>query len=177
VLDDQDMVYLSIIESPQRVKLAAAIGQRLPAYATASGKAILAFLPEKAVLHILNQGMPRLTPYTHVTPEAFFTDLISVRERGFALSEQELEDDINAVAAPVFDMEGRPIASVAVASPAFRLTHERMMEIGPVLVSVTREISQEVKMAAVPRAYAALDDFVAEGNSELVHTSKSPLEN
>jgi IclR family acetate operon transcriptional repressor len=150
VLDDKDVVYLGIIESPQRVKLAAAIGQRLPAYATASGKAILAYLPEKMVHRILEMGMPQLTPYTQVTPNAFFKDVYSIRERGFAISEQEFEDHINAVASPIFDPEGRPIASVAVAGPAYRLTHERMMEIGPILVATTREISQEVKMIAIP---------------------------
>jgi IclR family acetate operon transcriptional repressor len=166
VLDDEDVVYLSIIDSPQRVKLAAAIGQRLPAYATASGKAILAFLPEKVVLRILDRGMPQLTPFTHISSDTFFEDIHSIRERGFAISEQEFEDDINAVAAPVFDPEGQPIASVAVASPAFRLTHERMMEIGPILVAVTGEISQEVKMAAIPKANSTVDTQAAMGYSK-----------
>ena len=47
VLDEMDVVYLAVNESPQRVKLAAAPGQRLPAFCTASGKAILAFMPEE----------------------------------------------------------------------------------------------------------------------------------
>lgn len=166
ILDDSEVVYLSIIESPQRVKLAAAVGQRLPAYATASGKAILAFLPSNMVQRILDQGMPQLTPRTQTSPNAFFEDVHSIRERGFAISEQEFEDDINAVAAPLFDPEGQPIASIAVASPAFRLTHERMMQIGPVLVAATGEISQEVKMAAIPKANSTVDTQAAMGYSK-----------
>src|SRR5512139_3700891 len=90
VLDDIDVVFVDVIESQQRVKLAAAIGQRLPAFATASGKAILASMSDESVRHILKRGLPRYTEHTLVTPEAFFEDLGRVRERGFALDEQEL---------------------------------------------------------------------------------------
>ncbi len=60
VLDDADVVYLNVIEGPQRVKLAAATGQRLPAFATASGRAILAYLPDETVQRILERGLPQL---------------------------------------------------------------------------------------------------------------------
>jgi DNA-binding IclR family transcriptional regulator len=150
VLDDADVLFINILEGPHRVKLAAAIGQRLPAFATASGKAILGFMPEKMVRRILEQGMPQLTPHTLSTPEVLFKDLNSIREMGFAISEQELEEQISAVAAPIFDQENRPIASIAVAGPTYRLTRERMMEIGPNLVATAKEISQDMTMAAVP---------------------------
>jgi IclR family acetate operon transcriptional repressor len=150
VLDDTDVVFINILEGPQRVKLAAAIGQRLPAFATASGKAILGFLPEKNVCRILERGMPQLTPYTKISQEALLKDLHHVRELGFSISEQELEEQINAVAAPILDQQGHPLGSIAVAGPAFRLVHERMMEIGPNLVATANEISQEIIFSAKP---------------------------
>lgn len=152
VLDDTDVIFVNILEGPRRVKLAAAIGQRLPAFATASGKAILGFLTEKQVKRILNRGMPKLTQYTLNSPDVLFDNLNTVRELGFAISEQELEEQINAVAAPIFDQEHYPIASIAIAGPAYRLTRERMMEIGPNLVATTQEISQEIAMVAGPSA-------------------------
>jgi IclR family acetate operon transcriptional repressor len=168
VLDDTDVVFVNILEGPQRVKLAAAIGQRLPAFATASGKAILGFMPEKQVRRILDQGMPQLTHYTLVSPDVLFDNLNSVREQGFAISEQELEEQINAVAAPIFDQEKHPIASIAVAGPAYRLTRERMMEIGPVLVATTREISQEITTAVFPLAKSPVDIPTDMGNNKLI---------
>ena len=150
ILDGTDVVFINILEGPKRVKLAAAIGQRLPAYATASGKAILGFLPEKIVQRILDRGTPQLTSHTLNTQEVLLHDLKSVRELGFAISEQELEEQINAVAAPIFSQENYPVASIAVAGPAYRLTRQRMLEIGPNLVSTARTISEEVKMAANP---------------------------
>ncbi len=149
LLDDTEVIFVNIFEGPQRVKLAAAIGQRLPAFATASGKAILGFMPEKLVRQILDRGMPQLTPYTLNTPDALFENFKSIRELGYAISEQELEEQINAVAAPIFDQGNHPIASIAVAGPAYRLTRERMREIGPGLVATTREIGQEFAMAGV----------------------------
>jgi IclR family acetate operon transcriptional repressor len=150
VLDDADVIFLDVIESPQRVKLAAAIGQRLPAFATASGKAILAFMPEGTVRRILRHGMPVTTEHAARSPEILLEDLRQTRERGFALAVQEYEYGINAVAAPILDLSQQPIAAVAVAGPTYRLTLERMIEIGPQVVSAARDIAHELETAAVP---------------------------
>jgi DNA-binding IclR family transcriptional regulator len=144
VLDDTEVVYLEVIESPQRVKLAAVPGQRLPAFCTASGKAILAFLPEEKVRDILSHGMPGYTQNTVTSVEAFFNDIHRTRDQGYAISEQEFEDGINAVAAPICK---NPIASVSIAGPAYRLTRERMIEIGPHLLNIVKKIAQEVEVA------------------------------
>lgn len=146
VLDDVDVVYIDVIESQQRVKLAAVAGQRLPAFCTASGKAILAFVPEEHVRRILERGMPRYTSKTIYTEEAFMENMRQAREQGFAISEEEFENEIDAVAAPIFNSSGKPIASVSVAGPSYRLTRERMLEIGPELVSQIKRFAQEVEL-------------------------------
>jgi DNA-binding IclR family transcriptional regulator len=153
VLDDTDVVFLDVIEGPQRVKLSAAIGQRLPAFATASGKAILAFMPDETVQRILERGMPQLTQHTIRSPGALFENLRHAREWGFAIDEQEFEEGINAVAAPILDLNGQPIAAVAVAGPAYRLTRERMVEIGPLVLATAQGIAQEVEMAVHPEVF------------------------
>jgi len=147
VLDDTDVVYVDVIESSQRVKLAASPGQRLPAFCTASGKAILAFVPEENVKSILERGMARYTQNTILSQKAFFENIEEARERGFALSEQEFEEGINAIAAPIFNSKSKPIASVSVAGPAYRLTRERMLEIGPDLVAAANNIARDVELA------------------------------
>jgi IclR family transcriptional regulator, KDG regulon repressor len=143
ILDEAEVVYLDSNESPQRVKLAAALGERLPAFSTASGKAILAFFPEEMVRQILALGMPQWTPSTLVTPDSFLENSRQIREQGFAISEQEYEDGINAVAAPI---SHPPIASVSIAGPAYRLTRECMLEIGPDLVDTAYQISLKIEM-------------------------------
>jgi DNA-binding IclR family transcriptional regulator len=142
ILDGADVVYVDVIEGSQRVKLAATTGQRLPAFCTASGKAILAFLPEDQVKHVLDRGMPEYTPATITSIDRFFENLGQIRERGFAISDQEFEDGINAIAAPICN---RPIASISIAGPAYRLTRERMLEIGPALLATAKNLALEVE--------------------------------
>jgi DNA-binding IclR family transcriptional regulator len=143
ILDDTHVIYLDVIESPQRVKLAAARGQRLPAFCTASGKAILAFLPAENLQRILEHGLSQHTENTITSPEAFFEDLSRTRQRGYAFSEQEFEEGINAVAAPICNF---PIASISIAGPAYRLPPARMLEIGPHLVAAANNIAREVEL-------------------------------
>jgi IclR family KDG regulon transcriptional repressor len=144
ILDGTDIVYLEVIDSPQRVKLAVAPGQRLPACCTASGKAMLAFLPEEQVQQILTQGLPRYTNHTILSPDSFLSDLRVAHERGFAISQAEYEEDIHAVAAPILSIRQEPLAVVALAGPAFRLPPERLMELGPHVRQCAHDIAQEI---------------------------------
>jgi DNA-binding IclR family transcriptional regulator len=144
VLDGADVVYVEIIEGSQRVKLAASRGQRLPAFCTASGKAILAFLPEENLAKVLDIGTSSHTKFTLTSKQAIIEDIHLARKQGFSISEQELEEGINAVAAPILDAENNPVASISVAGPAYRLTHESMVEIGPIVRKNADEISREL---------------------------------
>lgn len=145
ILEGDKMVYLDVLESPQRVKLAAATGQRLPAYCTASGKAILAYSPEEIVSNILDRGMPWQTKNTITAKEDFFAALGKIREKGFACSREEFEAEINAVAVPILDKKRSPVAAIAVAGPSFRFSDELMYEIGPSLLDAAVDIAQELE--------------------------------
>lgn len=142
LLDGADVVYVDVIEGSQRVKLAAVPGQRLPAFCTASGKAILAFLSEDRIQQILEHGMPQYTQTTLTSKERFFEDIRVIRGRGFAISEQEFEDGINAIAAPICN---QPIASISIAGPTYRLTKDRMLEMGSDLLATAKNIALEVE--------------------------------
>ena len=144
------MVFLDVIESSQRVKLAVSTGQLMPAFSTAEGKAILAHLPNEMVLHILERGMPQFTQYTIRSREALFENLELIRQQGFSVSMQEYEDWINAVAAPVLNTEGFPIAAITDAGPAYRLTKELMLEIRQSVLETSRMITQEIEVARDP---------------------------
>jgi len=144
ILDGTEIIYLEVIDSPQRVKLAVAPGQRLPACCTASGKAMLAFLPEKQVREIMVQSLHRYTEHTIVSLEDILADLKVAHDRGFATSQAEYEEDIHAVAAPILSIRQEPLAAVALAGPAFRLPPERMMELGPHVRQCANDIAREI---------------------------------
>ena len=146
VLDGSDVIYIDIVDSPQRVKLAAAIGQRLPAFCTASGKAILAYLAKEKVQQILASGMPAHTPNTIQSPDAYFENMQCTRERGFAISEQEYEVGINAVAAPIYTGSKEPVGSISIAGPSYRFTLDVMLDIGAKVVAIAQEIAKEIRL-------------------------------
>ena len=155
VLDDDHVIYLQVVESQQRVKLAVAVGQRLPAFCTATGKAFLAFLPANRVQMILGSDLTRYTENTHTELADLDKDLQETRKRGFAISEHEYEKDVNAVAAPILAVDGYPLAAIAIVGPSFRLPRERMLVLGPIIqkvvVSITREVGLTALSTMVPR--------------------------
>ncbi len=144
ILEGAEVVYLHVIESPQRVKIAAAPGEHLPAFCTATGKAFLAFLPDEEVKRIFKQGAHKYTEHTKMTLTALRDDLCAAREQGYAVSAGEFEDGINAVAAPILAPNGHPLAVIALAGPAFRLSRERMTELGKSVKAAADAITQEL---------------------------------
>ena len=150
ILDNDHVVYLQVVESSQRVKIAAAVGEQLPVFCTATGKAFLAYLPEEQVRLILAKGVTKYTESTLVSPDDMFKNLRETRERGFAISEQEYERDINAIAAPIMDANNCPIAVIAIVGPAYRMSHDRMLMLGQTIRETADAIAREVGLVALP---------------------------
>jgi DNA-binding IclR family transcriptional regulator len=150
-LDDDHVVYLQVIESAQRLKIAASVGQRLPLYCTATGKAFLAYLPQAQVDRIIEGGLTRHTAKTLATRMDLLRDLAATRQRGFAVSEQEFEPEINAVAAPILDAVRRPVGAIAIVGPSFRMPWTRMESLGQEILAATEAITREVGQAALSR--------------------------
>jgi DNA-binding IclR family transcriptional regulator len=149
ILDDTHVVYLLVVESAQRVKIAAAVGERLPAYCTATGKAFLAYLPAEQVRAILDKGSGQYRDGTPVSLPNLFRDLQATRERGYAISEQEYEQDINAVAAPILNADGWPMLVIAIVGPSFRLSPERMQLLGHSIRTTVDAITSEIGPSAL----------------------------
>jgi IclR family KDG regulon transcriptional repressor len=147
VLDGTHVTYLQVVESLHRVKIAAAVGQRLPVYCTASGKAFLAFMPDEQVRKILPEKLTRYTDNTCVSFPALYEDLRATRERGFAISQQEFENDINAVAAPILNASGHPVAVIAIAGPSYRLPLEQLNMLGKSIRQTVEAIVREGGLA------------------------------
>jgi DNA-binding IclR family transcriptional regulator len=147
VLDGSHVMFLDVIQSPQRVKLSSAPGQRLPAYATASGKAILAWLPEAEAIRVREDGKLNYQPNKQPSTEEFLADLGKTRAIGYSIDEEVLEVGINAVGAPIMGVDHQPIASIAIAGPAFRLGRDLLEQMGATLKSTTSEISNQILLA------------------------------
>jgi DNA-binding IclR family transcriptional regulator len=144
VLDRGEVVTVERVDGGQAVSPRSAIGARRPAYCTAAGKAILAYLPDAEVNEMLERGMESFTPRTITRPAALLQQLAEVRERGYAWDGEEYLEGVRCVAAPVFGIEGKVAGSVSLAAPAMRTPWERLWQFGEQVHVAAEEISRRL---------------------------------
>ena len=122
VLEDGQVVYIDVLQSPSALRIAAVPGERNPVHCTSLGKAMLAFLPEGEVRSILEHNpMIRRTPKTITQQKHFLEHLAAVRERAVALDMEENVNGVVCVASPIFDQGGKVIAGLSISGPATRM--------------------------------------------------------
>jgi len=122
ILDDGQVTYIEVLQSPSALRIAAVPGERNPVHCTALGKTFLAYLPESEVLAILDQNpLIRMTPKTITQRKHLMEHLALVREKAIALDLEENLTGVVCVAAPIFDQSGRAIASLSISGPATRM--------------------------------------------------------
>lgn len=144
VLDNGEVLYLDKIEPDRTVRLSSTIGHRNGGHCTAVGKAMMAWLSEAEVDAILQQhGMQRCTAMTLTTPAELKADLKVIRERGYAVDDEEHEEGVRCVAAAVKDYSGRPVAAMSVSAPSFRLPQEKLPLVADLVVETAQALSQE----------------------------------
>jgi len=160
ILDDGEVLYLQKVEPSRSVRVPSSVGRRNPAHCTSVGKALLAFLPEKAVDAIVRRrGLKSFTRNTLTTPIQLRRELALVRNRGYAVDDEEIEEGLVCVGAPVRDSSGEVIASISVAGPAFRLTRQKVPMIAAIVTRVAEDFSAELgnRRADKPRRKLAAD--------------------
>jgi len=145
MLDDGQVFYIEKIESQQSVRTACTVGSRAPAHCTAVGKAMLAELGEAEVNEIIRHwGLKSFTSNTITTATALKTELKAIRSRGYAIDNEEKEPGLRCVSAAVRGDSGKLLAALSVSGPAFRVTKERVSEIGKAVMQAAGELSYEL---------------------------------
>src|SRR5215204_1623365 len=129
--------------------IARGIGSRVPVYCSAVGRAILAFLPPKRRLEILSsEDRIKLTPSTVVSIPEIERRLDDVRQQGYVFCDQEIIPGIRALAAPVLNSKGHPVASLSVSAPSFAFSAEEFVAYtAPSVVDAARSLSEKVSAA------------------------------
>jgi len=120
-------------------------GASVPLHAGASSKVLLAFLPEKEWESILGEGLQRFTPQTITDKGILKTQLKGIRSRGYAFSDQEVDRDVRAVAAPILNLRGELIAGLSVAGPAYRINKKRVHSLGTLVVQYAEKIARQIQ--------------------------------
>jgi DNA-binding IclR family transcriptional regulator len=151
VYDDGEVVYLDKVEPTRSVRLTSSVGRRNPAYCTAVGKAVLAFLPETQVeMAIQKHGFRQLTRKTISNMIELKGELAKVRELGYALDNEENEEGVCCVGAPVWSFGDRPIAAISVSGPTFRMTPEKVPVVAQCVLAIANSLSRQLGMRTTP---------------------------
>lgn len=146
VLDGDEAVFLSRI--PPRGGRPLLTSSRMPAFATAAGRVLLAGQRDVS----LTGPFPRLTPCTETDPVRLGEIVAEVRERGWALVDQEYEEGLRSFSAPVRDSAGWVVAALGMSVPSTVDLSVIAQEYVPILVSAANEISTALGAGYEPTA-------------------------
>ncbi len=145
ILDQAEVIYVAREDGTQPVQLASNIGGRLPAYATASGRVLLAALPDESLDALFaRRPLPTLTARTISSLNQLKPELSLVRERGYAHDNQETSDGLECLAAPILDRTGQVVAGISVSFLSARASPEHFQRILGLVQRAAQEISERM---------------------------------
>jgi DNA-binding IclR family transcriptional regulator len=144
VFDRGQVLLLEIVHSRYALTIGDKVGRQMPAHCTASGKVWLAFLPPEVVEPILNAPLAAYTEKTITSPARLREEFEVVRQRRYALNDEEFEVGLRAVSAPIWDIDDNLIAALTMPGPTNRITPQRIPEIAQALVEAAEAISRHV---------------------------------
>ncbi|MGQ9629451.1 MAG: IclR family transcriptional regulator [bacterium] len=146
VLDGGDILYVDKLESTESIRLIARVGSRYSTlHASAVGKVFLSYMSEEDLQSFLkNIGLPKITDKTITDVLALREDLKRIRDRGFGYDDQECRVGVRRIAAPIFDHQGLVRAAIGIAGPTFRITPEKMPELGRMVKEAATDVSRRI---------------------------------
>ena len=150
ILDHWQVVYLERMISPYPVgSMRSRAGAILPAYCTALGKTLLAYMPDGEVeAWAATQKFPALTPTTISSARRLLKELRVIRERGYGIDDEEREKGLRCLAAPIRNHHGDVVAAISVAGPIDRLPQDLIgSDVAEAVLAAARAISIDLGAA------------------------------
>ena len=153
VLDRDEVVNIDQVIGSSSVVSVNWLGRRNPLHCASTGKVLLAFLPDALQARLLRPPLERLTEHTITDLTQLKRHLGEVRRVGYAVTREELDLGMNAVAAPVRTHDERVVAALSVAGPSYRMAQARLPELGELTQQAARQLSAQLGFQARGSAY------------------------
>jgi IclR family transcriptional regulator, pca regulon regulatory protein len=146
VLDGQDVVYVARVPTKRIMAVAISVGTRFPAYATSMGRVLLAGRPATWLdAYLSTTTLRALTRHTVTDPAALRAELTRIRTHGYAIVDQELEEGLRSIAAPIHSPAGEVVAAVNLSAHASRGTISSLRtELLPHLLGTAQAITADL---------------------------------
>ena len=155
VLDGGEAIYIERVEARRALRVPAAIGRGYPAHATNLGKVLLADLDSSSLAEIVRErGLSAHTPNTIIDPAALELELTRIRERGYAVDNEEYDEGLRCIGAPVRDHSGHVVAALGIGGPVTRVTPARVEELSTLVMAAAAGLSRRLG-AHQSEAYAS----------------------
>lgn len=145
VLDAGEAIYVEKVETSRALRIPSAVGRGYPAHATNLGKVLLAHQPEAKVQEIIaGRGLTAFTRHTIVDPGELAIELARIRDQGYAVDNEEYDEGLRCIGAPIMDHTGQVVAAVGVGGPVTRVTPERVDELSRLVMAAATGLSRRL---------------------------------
>jgi len=145
IIDGGDVFSIYVVQGTKRPQLVSRMGRRIPVWCSAGGKALLAGHTDDEIRALLADApLTALTRRTITDAETFVAGMAAVRKRGWALNDEESEDGLRVVSAPVHDRFHAVTASISVSGPIFRLDDARVQQLAAAVTRTATELSRQL---------------------------------
>jgi len=148
-LDGDAVIYIARVPTKRIMTVTISVGTRFPAYVTSMGRVLLAAQPpDRLDAYLEATSLRGLTGHTITNPSDLRQELSKIRDQGWALVDQELEEGLRSIAAPIRDADGHVIAAINVSTHAGRRTLESIVDdlLQP-LLSTAYDIEKDLAQA------------------------------
>ncbi len=140
-----DRICIEVLEPRKELRVVAELGRVQPIYSGASGRVLLASLPDEDVLAILDQiELLPLTPQSVTDRDQYLRELGLVRKQGYAFAIDQVIIGSAGVSAPILDPNGGAVAAVVVRAPTARITKDLGKKIGATVCQVAKDIGSRL---------------------------------
>jgi IclR family pca regulon transcriptional regulator len=143
-LDGTDIVYVLRVPTHKIMSISLGVGSRLPAYCTSMGRMLLSALPEAEAMRCLQSSeLTARTKYTVTDVKEVLAKVAQARKQGWSLVNQELEEGLVSMAAPITNRGGQTVAALNISGQANRTSAKAMQEtMLPQLLEAAQRISR-----------------------------------
>ena len=145
VLERGEAIYIEKVEARRALRIPSAMGRGYPAHATSLGKVLLSDLGEDEVREITGaHGMAAYTRTTTTDVDHLLAELADIRAHGFAVDDEEYDEGLRCVGAPIRDHTGRVVAALGIGGPVTRVTPERVEELARLVMDAADGLSRRL---------------------------------
>lgn len=139
------VLFVSQVETPATIRAFFPPGTLSPMHASGIGKALMAQMDKPRLARVLRgRGLKAFTQNTLTDPALLGADLAEIRRRGYALDDEEKNEGMRCIAAPVFDMNGEAVAGLSVSGPTSRVRREDVERLSRPVIEAAQDLTKAI---------------------------------